>query len=151
MGLSFTIPAGPRQRSDSQFWVPRDSWPYFTVSVSRLPQTGGPGPRIYIPQEEGCPVIPPGTGLPLLRLLRLAALRWTYSEPPPLSWPRILVIYPRGGPNGKHHLLTVFPLLGVVSETCFPSRCLAMDVFSGSTIPAFRRHVTILMLHYGLR
>jgi hypothetical protein len=28
----------------------------------RLPQPGGPGPRIYIPQEHGGPVIPPGTG-----------------------------------------------------------------------------------------
>jgi hypothetical protein len=25
----------------------------------RLPQPGGPGPRIYIPQEQGSPVIPP--------------------------------------------------------------------------------------------
>jgi hypothetical protein len=29
----------------------------------RLPQPGGPGPRIYIPQEQGDPVIPPGTWL----------------------------------------------------------------------------------------
>jgi hypothetical protein len=28
--------------------------------------------------------------------------------------------------------------------TCLPSRCLAMNVYSGSTIPAFRRHVTVL-------
>jgi hypothetical protein len=61
MRLSFTIAAGPRQRSHSRFRVPRDSWPHFTVSDSRLPQPGGPGPRIYIPQEQGGPVIPPGT------------------------------------------------------------------------------------------
>jgi hypothetical protein len=30
------------------------------------------------------------------------------------------------------------------AETCLPSRCLAMNVYSGSTVPAFRRHVTIL-------
>jgi hypothetical protein len=30
--LPFTIAAGPRQRSHSWVWVPRDSWPYFTVS-----------------------------------------------------------------------------------------------------------------------
>jgi hypothetical protein len=47
-GLPFTIAAGPRQRSHSWLWVPRDSWPYFTVSDSRLPQPGGPGPHIYI-------------------------------------------------------------------------------------------------------
>jgi hypothetical protein len=29
----------------------------------RLPQPGGPGPRIYIPQEQGGPVIPSGTGV----------------------------------------------------------------------------------------
>jgi hypothetical protein len=40
---------------------PRDSWSHFTVSDSRLPQPGGPGPRIYIPQEQGGSFIPPGT------------------------------------------------------------------------------------------
>jgi hypothetical protein len=62
-GLPFTIAAGQRQRS--HFWVrvPRYSRPYFTVSDSRLPQSGGPGPHIYIPQEQGGPVISPGTGL----------------------------------------------------------------------------------------
>jgi hypothetical protein len=48
MGLTFTIAAGPRQSSHSQVRVPRDSWPYFTVSDSRLPQPGGPGPPVYI-------------------------------------------------------------------------------------------------------
>jgi hypothetical protein len=49
----------------------------------RLPQPGGPGPRIYIPQEQGGPVILPSTGFPLCRLLRLAGMRWRYSNPPP--------------------------------------------------------------------
>jgi hypothetical protein len=44
----FTIAAGLCQRSHSRVRIPRDSWPYFTVSDSRLPQHGGPGPRIYI-------------------------------------------------------------------------------------------------------
>jgi hypothetical protein len=57
MGLSFTIAAGSRQRSHS-----RDSWPNYTVSDSRLPQPGGPGPRIYIPPEWGGPVIPQALG-----------------------------------------------------------------------------------------
>jgi hypothetical protein len=60
MGLSFTIAAGPRQRSHYWVQVPRGSW-HFTVSDSRLPRPGGPGPRMYIPQEQGGPVIPPGT------------------------------------------------------------------------------------------
>jgi hypothetical protein len=46
---------------------------YFTLSDSRLSQPGGPGARIYIPQEQGGPVILPGTGIPFRRLLRLAA------------------------------------------------------------------------------
>jgi hypothetical protein len=80
--LSFTIAAGPRQRGHSQVRVPRYSRPYFTVSDSRLPQPGGPGPRMYIPQEKGGPVITPGIGFPFRCLLRLAGLRWRYSTPP---------------------------------------------------------------------
>jgi hypothetical protein len=38
-------------------------------------------PSIFIPQEQGVPVIPPGTGFPFSRLLRLAGLRWRYSNP----------------------------------------------------------------------
>jgi hypothetical protein len=33
------------------------------LSHLRLRQPGGPGSRIYITQEQGGPVIPPGTGL----------------------------------------------------------------------------------------
>jgi hypothetical protein len=41
MVLSYTIVAGPRQRSHSQVLVPLDSRPYFTVSESGLPQNQG--------------------------------------------------------------------------------------------------------------
>jgi hypothetical protein len=51
----------------------------FTVSDSRLPQNGVPGPRIYIHQEQCCPVIPPGTRLHFHCFLRLAGLQWRYS------------------------------------------------------------------------
>jgi hypothetical protein len=53
MFLSFTISAGLRQPSHSQVRVPRDLQPHFTLSDSRLPQPGGPSPRIYIPQALG--------------------------------------------------------------------------------------------------
>jgi hypothetical protein len=46
------------------------------VSLSWNPQPGGPGSCIYVPQEQGGSVIPPG-------LLRLAGLRWRHSNPPP--------------------------------------------------------------------
>jgi hypothetical protein len=42
------------------------------LSHSRLPQPGGSGPRICIPQEQGGPGILPGTVFPIRRLLRLA-------------------------------------------------------------------------------
>jgi hypothetical protein len=56
-GLPFTIAAGPRQYSHSRVRVPGNSWPNFTVTDSKLPQPGGPGPSIYIPREQGGPVI----------------------------------------------------------------------------------------------
>jgi hypothetical protein len=74
MGLLFTIAAGPRQA-----WVPWDSW-HYTVSDLRRLQPWGSSPRIYIPQEQGGSVIPPGSGFTFRRLLRLAGLRWRYSN-----------------------------------------------------------------------
>jgi hypothetical protein len=62
----FKITAGPHQRSHSRVRVLRDSWPHFTVTDLRFPQTGRPGPRIYIPQEQVGPVIPPDTGFPFV-------------------------------------------------------------------------------------
>jgi hypothetical protein len=59
VGLSFTIVAGPRQRSHSQVRVSRDSWPYFTNSDLRLLQPGGPGPP-----GTGCPSYTPRYRLP---------------------------------------------------------------------------------------
>jgi hypothetical protein len=93
--LSYIIAAGPRQRSNSRALVPRGSWQYFTVSDSRLPQTGGSGPHIYIPQEHGGLVIPPNTGLPIRRLLRFTGLRCRYSNPPSSGkwWTEINLIF----------------------------------------------------------
>jgi hypothetical protein len=55
----------------------RRTYDYILLSHPRLLQPGRPGPRIYIPQEQGGPVIIPGTGFPFCRLLRLAGLRWS--------------------------------------------------------------------------
>jgi hypothetical protein len=52
----------------------RGTHDHILLSDSRFPQTGGPGPRIYILQEQGGPVITPGTGFPFRRLRRLAGL-----------------------------------------------------------------------------
>jgi hypothetical protein len=53
----------------------------FQIDSRRL-QPGGQGPHIYIPKEEGGPIIPTDTGFPFHRLLRLSGLRWRYSTPP---------------------------------------------------------------------
>jgi hypothetical protein len=76
--LSFTTVVGPGQRSHSLIRVPRDSWPHFNLSDSILLQSERSGPRIYIPQDQDGPVVPPGNGFPFHRLLRLAGLHWRY-------------------------------------------------------------------------
>jgi hypothetical protein len=61
----------------------RGTHDHILLSQIRLPKPGEPDPGIYIPQVQSGPVIPPGTGFPFRRLLRLAGLRWRYSTPPP--------------------------------------------------------------------
>jgi hypothetical protein len=50
--------------------VPQNSRPYHTVSSDNPPTWRARFPYLY-PQEQGGPVIPPGTGFPFCRLLRL--------------------------------------------------------------------------------
>jgi hypothetical protein len=69
--LTSAVPLGPE---------PRGTKDHILLSqFLRLPQPGGPGPCIYIPQEQGGPDIPPGTGFHFRRLLRLTGLWWRYS------------------------------------------------------------------------
>jgi hypothetical protein len=156
--LSYTIAASPRQRSHSWVRVPQDSWPHFTVSDSKLPQPGGPGPCIYIPHEQGGPVILPGTGFPFLSLLRLAGLRWRYSAPPPHGNIYLLPSLDlRYIASGRMQQKTPFPSLShlnycllihyrekVFTETLPSNERLFWLHYSG-----FGSHVTIL-LHYEL-
>jgi hypothetical protein len=62
MGLSFTIAAGPRQRSHSQIRVPWDSWPHFTLSDSRLPQPAGQVPVFISPRNRVARLYPQALG-----------------------------------------------------------------------------------------
>jgi hypothetical protein len=78
MGLSFTIIAGPRQRSHSQIRVPRDSDIFYSLRFETPPTWKARSLYLY----------PPGTGwtqalFSLRRLLRLSGQRWRYSTPPP--------------------------------------------------------------------
>jgi hypothetical protein len=63
-GLSFTIAADPRQHSLSRVRVPRDSWPYFSVSGSRLPQPWGPSPHYLYSPGTGWPSYTPRHWVP---------------------------------------------------------------------------------------
>jgi hypothetical protein len=74
LGLTRSVTLGPKSRRTHDHTL---------LSHLRLPQPGGPGPRNNIPEEQGGPVIPPGTGFPLRRLLRLAGLRWRYLNSSP--------------------------------------------------------------------
>jgi hypothetical protein len=47
------------------------------------PNLEGQVPVFISPKERGGPVIPPGTGFPFCRFLRLAGQRWRYSNPLP--------------------------------------------------------------------
>jgi hypothetical protein len=89
------IASGPCQSSHSWVEIPQNSRPYFTVSSETPPTWRARYPYLYppgIPQEQGGPVIPPGTGFPFCRLLRLAGLRWRYSNPPPHGvWSKVLL------------------------------------------------------------
>jgi hypothetical protein len=76
-----TIASRPCQSNHSGVQVPQNS-DHILLSHLRLPQPGGPGPHIHIPQEQGAPVIPLGTGFPFCHLLRLTGLQWRYSNPP---------------------------------------------------------------------
>jgi hypothetical protein len=52
----------------------------------KLLHPGGQGPRTG--QGQGSPFISPITGIPSLRLLRLAGIRWNYSDPSPHRLPK---------------------------------------------------------------
>jgi hypothetical protein len=87
MGLLFTIAAGPRKRSHFQVGVPRDSWPHFTVSDSRLPQTGGPvfiSPRnrvVHLYPQAWVPFSsPPTTRRATVKVLEPASTRGRQSQ-----------------------------------------------------------------------
>jgi hypothetical protein len=46
-------------------------------------------------------------------------------------------------PLNRHGSSSVVVCLFISGGTCLPSLCLTMNVYSGSAIPAFRRHVRI--------
>jgi hypothetical protein len=133
MDLSFTIAAGLRQRIHSQVWVPWASWPHFPVSDSRLPQPGGSGPCIYVPQERGGPVIPPGTGFPFRPdWIKIQSYFTTGSLPPISSSWHQAPWDPRPGATSEmfqKHSIRIFKVKMLKSRSQWPS-CLRHELSS---------------------
>jgi hypothetical protein len=73
----------------------------------------------------------------------LTSRRTEYRSPSPTV--RVFLFYPlpREYVFGEQLSRNDLPRLFVVAGTCLASRCLATDFHSHSTIPAFRRHVTL--------
>jgi hypothetical protein len=107
MGLSFTIAACPRQRSQSQFRVPRDSWLHFIVSDSRLFQPGGPGLRTY-------DVNAPGTGWPVC-----SPRHWVPISSPPTTCKVALEVF---DPASTRATLSVAPVVFLITPWHGPYR-----------------------------
>jgi hypothetical protein len=57
LGLARAVTSGPKSRTTHD---------HILLFHLKLPQLGGPGPHIYIPQEQGGPVTPPGNGFPFV-------------------------------------------------------------------------------------
>jgi hypothetical protein len=91
----------------------------FYCLTFKAPQPGGPGPCIYIPQEQGGPVIPPGTGL--TRTFITLPLNWIV--------PVDLFITLRRGPHRKRCRSPVVACVFVSAATCLHSRCSETAVF----------------------
>jgi hypothetical protein len=146
---------------------------YILLSHLRLPQPGGPGPRIYIPQEQGGPVIPPGTGFCFLSL--------TVSQDNPLSRVTPLIYLP-GDPDirvrlpkeGKANFSLIrsvhtgtrsfsypmpywccFPGSKATRERCWPQLHLVLKLRSRGAVPPlshtsirqFCRYISNIILH----
>jgi hypothetical protein len=103
------------------------------------PPTWMPGPRIYILEEQGGPIVLRGTGLPFRRLLRLARLRWRYSTPPSHGQSLEPVWVPRYITPGRTQRNT--PSL---NNTSFGRRCRA-NVFAEPMLS----NGLLLWLHYS--
>jgi hypothetical protein len=157
-GLSFTIIAGPRQRSHSRVRVLWDSRPSFTVSDSRLPFSSPP--TTYRTTVE---VFDPASTLDE-SLESLHGFLYRQARIHGNSYKMIRchenVFSGSYRSNGYTHYITPSWRLFVCIEIhvddswsgewlccsgnkCLPSRYLAMDVCSVSSIPAFSRYVTV--------
>jgi hypothetical protein len=134
------VAAGPYQCSHS--WV--QSPTRFLCQILRLPQPGGPGPHIYIPQEQGDPLIPPGTEFPFCCLLQLAGPPCRYSNclrtgSYVTGWAYRFLLYNLHMDcieNTTSSRSSVVFIMFITVDKCLACRCLAITASSHSTIQA---------------
>jgi hypothetical protein len=113
-GLTFPITADPRQCSHSQVWVPQTR-DHILLSQMRDSPNLEVQDSVFIPSGTGWPSFIPRHWDPFRRLLRLAGLRWRYSNPSScwdwtnssrsnqgLNWPSPWFLTSRQGPHRKH-------------------------------------------------
>jgi hypothetical protein len=79
--LTRTVVSGPRQSNHFRVQVPQNLQPYFTASYVTLPTWRARSLHLHSP-GTGRPSYNPGHWVPFLSFLRLAGLRWKYSNPP---------------------------------------------------------------------
>jgi hypothetical protein len=145
-GLSFTTAADLRQRSHSRVRVPWHSWPYFTVSDSRLPFSSPPTTRRVTVEvfDPACTRVSYG----LVTALRVITFREPIRDER-LQWFQYCVCLR----YADYACNTVVTKSSAQQRTCIRWQCNTRNVFSQPlpsngrllwlTIPAFRRHVTI--------
>jgi hypothetical protein len=130
-GLSFTIAAGPGQRSHFRVRVPWDSRSYFTVSDLRLPFSS-----------------PPTTCRVTVEVFDSVSTR-VYCR----FSTELFFVTTLHGPNTKHrsqqflYCYLRIRCRGNLFIKPLPSK----DVSSGSTIPAFRRHIILFLPRFSLK
>jgi hypothetical protein len=145
MDLSFTIAAGPSQHSHFQVWVQQDLWPHFTVFNSRLPQPGGPGHSIYIPEEQGASLYPQALGSLFIASYSqghgggIRPHLHTGISATQGSWPSLYNVGTGCIENSVLHWCVSICCL----ETCFTALMPRNGRIFCSIAPAFRCHVTI--------
>jgi hypothetical protein len=148
--------AGPHQRSYSWVWVQWNSWPDFTLSDLRLPQPGGPGPCIYIPQEKNWPSYTPRHGAPfspppathrsMVKVFESASIGGSLSSTNFSHWSSLYNLGMDCIEYTASSSSSVFAYWFATGETCLPRRCLAMAVSVYLNIPDFSHRVTIFFV-----
>jgi hypothetical protein len=118
-GLTFTIAAGPLQRSHFRVPVPWDSQPYFTVSDSSLPWDSQP----YFTVSD--------SSLPFSSRPTTCRATVEVFDPIPPQFNSSLLLLPLlHVPNRKHrsNRSSLVAWVSDAAEICSPSRRLAMEV-----------------------